>query len=732
MADPLLQGRAVRFGVFELDPAAGQLRKNGLRVRLQDQPFQLLAALVARPGEVVTREDLKEKLWPSDTYVDFDRSLNTAASKLREALGDSATSPRFIETLPRRGYRFLASVEGVREAGLDSGATASGDTEGESTADESESRAEVLARAVQNLEHKRRRVRAILVATLALFVVAIAAFLTGWIRPPSGSSPNRSLKFSIVPRMGVQGGAISPNGDRLVFVSAEGRGALWLQGLDEWEPREIQGTEGARSPFWSPDSQWIAFFQEKELKRVLAAGGSPTMLCRAPGEFNRSGTWSPDGDTIVFSSGEKSRLYKVPSVGGEPEPLFEPSSESREHPHFLPIDGGKQVLLYSTFVPTDASIYVADLETGERRALTKGTRPVYSATGHVLYQTAPIISGVRALPFSLDTLRPTGEAFPVAPEGLSPSVADNGTLVYGYSPQGNVQLGWRDRDGNKLEQIGQSQSTMRHQTLSPDERRVATSGLVDGNIDVFVYELSRPVRTRISVASQPDNCPLWSPSGDEIAFSSMRNGNMDIFLNRADGSGDAVPLAATKWKEFATDWSTDGKYILYDRSGQDRRNDVWYLQRTDDGKFEPTPFLASQFDQRAAQFSPNGKYVAYVSNQAGRYEVYVATFPTADRKWTASHDGGTQPRWRQGGSELYYVNNDILYAVKVTDKPEFTLGSPDALFQAECLAGGPQRRYDVSRDGRFLVGEPTSDAPPTVRVVQNWFEEFRGRPGGDN
>ena len=115
MADPLLQGRAVRFGVFELDLAAGQLRKNGLRVRLQDQPFQLLAALVARSGEVVTREEIKEKLWPADTYVDFDRSLNTAASKLREALGDSATNPRFIETLPRRGYRFLASVEGVGE-----------------------------------------------------------------------------------------------------------------------------------------------------------------------------------------------------------------------------------------------------------------------------------------------------------------------------------------------------------------------------------------------------------------------------------------------------------------------------------------------------------------------------------------------------------------------------------------------------------------------------------------
>ena len=203
---------------------------------------------------------------------------------------------------------------------------------------------------------------------------------------------------------------------------------------------------------------------------------------------------------------------------------------------------------------------------------------------------------------------------------------------------------------------------------------------------------------------------------------------MDILLKRADGTGEAVPVVGTEeWKELATDWSTDGKYILYDRAGDDARNQIWYLQRSEGGTFEPSALLASEFDQRAAQLSPDGRYVAYVSNESGSYEVYVAIFPKADRKWQVSYDGGNQPTWAKGGEELYYVNEYTLHAVSVSYEPDFSPGSPEQLFQAMGFGGSFQRRYDVSADGRFLVKEPVRDTPPSIRVVQNWFAQFKER-----
>jgi DNA-binding winged helix-turn-helix (wHTH) protein len=221
-------GQALRFGVFELDLAAGELRKGGLKVHLQDQPFQLLASLLERPGEVVTREELKERLWPSDTYVDFDRSLNTAASKLRDALGDSATSPRFIETLPRRGYRFLAPVEGV-----------TGQFGGEPA---EKSQPSLRLRGSQWL-----RPRAI-AGGVALVCVIAAAILA--VRPDAAVPPESlSLRFSLPVAGPMDWPAISPDGRRIAYVADD---YLWIQELNQWEPHRVEQSAGAQKPFWSP------------------------------------------------------------------------------------------------------------------------------------------------------------------------------------------------------------------------------------------------------------------------------------------------------------------------------------------------------------------------------------------------------------------------------------------------------------------------------------------------
>jgi Tol biopolymer transport system component len=201
---------------------------------------------------------------------------------------------------------------------------------------------------------------------------------------------------------------------------------------------------------------------------------------------------------------------------------------------------------------------------------------------------------------------------------------------------------------------------------------------------------------------------------------------LDLYLAQADGSGEAVSVAATEeWDEFATDWCSDGNYILYDRNGADGRNDVWYLERKGD-EWTPVPFLESRFDQRAARFSPDGKHVAYVSNKSADHEVYVTDFPQGRRVWKASEGGGVRPVWSKNGAELYYVDaRAVLHSVAVARDPELLLGQPTRLFQASGLDGTYVPNHDVSSDGHFLVREPSSDNPVTIRVMQNWFEEFR-------
>ena len=210
---------------------------------------------------------------------------------------------------------------------------------------------------------------------------------------------------------------------------------------------------------------------------------------------------------------------------------------------------------------------------------------------------------------------------------------------------------------------------------------------------------------------------------------------MDIFSKAADGSGQVEPLVALPLDEFPTDWSKDGKHVLYDRHHSETRTDIWYLsQKADDGGFDATPFLATRFDERAAKLSPDGRYVAYVSNESGERQVYVRPFPEGDSKWRISRSRGTQPRWRRDGRELFFVESSTLprvpstlFAVPVSLTPSFSAGTPTKLFQSPRLRSGTLAQYDVSADGqRFLIVEPIGGVP-AIHIVENWFAEFKDR-----
>ena len=370
-------------------------------------------------------------------------------------------------------------------------------------------------------------------------------------------------------------------------------------------------------------------------------------------------------------------------------------------------------------------------ETGEWAVLARGAYPVYSASGHIVYQTNRYESGLWALPFSIETLQPTGEAFPIA-EGLGePTVGSDGTLVATDSFGRLQQLGWRGRDGKQLELVGQPQVGIQQPWLSPDQQRVVVIGREGSTADLWVHELARPVKTRLTFDEAAPGSARWTPSGKEIVFSARRERNIEIFQRSADGTGEAELLVSSDGGNPSS-WTPDGKYLVYQRSTSQTGADIWYLERkAQGGGFAAHPFLETRFFEGSARLSPDGSFVAYISNESGQNDVYVRTFPDGASKLQISPKGGIQARWAKDGTELFYVQGDTLMSVSVSTQNGFEAGSPKPLFRYSGFGVQATTNFDVSADGqRFLVVESLDEEAQkqqSIHVVENWYEEFRDR-----
>jgi len=332
----------------------------------------------------------------------------------------------------------------------------------------------------------------------------------------------------------------------------------------------------------------------------------------------------------------------------------------------------------------------------------------------------------------LDTLETTGEPFLIAEGVAAFFIAADGTLVYlDANSTGLRQLVWVNRDGDKTSEIGVLGEEINAAALSPDGRLVAYSareGTDRG--EVWVHEMARGVSTKVGSSEAYDYRPVWSPDGRQVAFSSFRAGNEDAIVAQADGSGIEEALIASPRGEVLSDWND--KHLLYAMMlDQESGFDLWYVERSEDGSVsEPRPFLQGPFDQNLPRFSPDGRYVAYTSNESGRNEVYVDSFPERGRRKTVSNNGGTRVRWSRDGKELFYVEgDDTLMAVKVSTVGEFSPGTATHLFQHPGLTiGYGFAAYDVSVNGRFLMIEPVDSGDTSrslIRVVQNWHAEFQ-------
>jgi len=571
-------------------------------------------------------------------------------------------------------------------------------------------------------------------AAACLILFALLGLL--WLRRPPPST--QLLKLSILPPENVppRTVALSPDGRQIAFTTGiEGSGRLWLRSFDSLEARPVPQGDGASYPFWSPDSRSLAFFAQGKLKRA-DLGGAVSTLADAPG--GRGGSWNRDG-VILFVPRIGEGVFRIPAAGGVPTPVVRldlaRGENSYRWPHFLP-DGRRFVFFIRSSQAENQGLYAASLDSPEKKRLTPDASsvefaPAPSGPGSLLFVRG---NDLLAQPFDPDRLDMKGDAAlvasPVAHDGNTHanfSVSPNGVLAWSsHGGREQRQFVWMDRSGRSLARVG-PEGGWSDIRLSPDGARAITSA-VDPQTragDVWSLDTARGLPTRITFHPAYDYYPVWSPDGKRLAYCSNRNGGMDLYLTGASGSGEEELLRSPP-RKLPVDWSRDGRFLLveYQDPKATRRTDLWVLAMTGDRRL--SPFRQTDFNEREGQFSPDGGWIAYTSDDSGRNEVYVEGFPSgAAPRVRVSAGGGSHPRWRPDGSELFFRSLEgVLMAAPVRRRPTVEIGAPQPLFPIPVQSFGG---YDVAPDGkRFLVATvPEEKGPSPITVVFHWTSALR-------
>jgi serine/threonine protein kinase/Tol biopolymer transport system component len=602
--------------------------------------------------------------------------------------------------------------------------------------------------------------RALIFALSALLLCAAIAGLAVWNLKPSPAPPTLTVSRTAInlpsgqQLAGLDGGpavSLSPDGSHLAYVARQnGTQQLYLRAMDSLESKPIPDTEGAVNPFFSPDGQWVGFFSTGKLKKVSLNGGAAITLGDAASP--NGANWGSHG-MIAFALTINSVLLQVPEAGGPAQPLthFVRGEVTHRWPEFLP--GGKAVLFAAgtngiNF--SNAQIAVHSVGTGERRNLLPGTQPRYAPSGQLVYSQG---GNLMAVPFDPHRLAVTGAAVPVV-EGVLQStiygdaqysLSATGSLVYvpGAVESAQRKLVWVSRNGTE-EPLAAPAHAYLNPRLSPDGLRAAVT-IEEEEDQIWLYEPARETLTRFTFDGSLNNPSVWTPDGKWIAFSSNRQGVQNIFRQPADGSGSAERLTTGDYAQIPMSWSPDGKLLSFFEVNPTTGYDLW-VQRIDgpatsSGQAPSTGsgqarnaqlFLRTPFNESVPKFSPDGRWLAYVSDESGRYEIYVQPYPGPGGKLQISTEGGTEPVWNRSGRELFYRNGGKMMAVDIATQPNFAAGKPRMLFEGKYQPSpGTAPNYDVSPDGqRFLMLKPVEQAqsaPTQINVVLNWFEELKRR-----
>jgi Tol biopolymer transport system component len=561
---------------------------------------------------------------------------------------------------------------------------------------------------------------------------ALAAAAIGAVHFRETTPALRTIRFHVAPPLGLTSRAsrdlpaISPDGQGLAFTGflPGGTSMRWIQPLESTTARVLPGTEGATSPFWSPDSQSIAFFTGSELKRVGATGAPVQTLCDLPA-VSMGGTWGRGG-TIVFGT-SNGPLYAVSESGGDARAITSldrsRGDSSYRAPQFLP-DGR---LLYELFSTQRAGTYVSAMDfTNPRRVLASTSAARYAWPGYLLFGNQDTLMAQR---FKLTTLQTIGEPVPIAEHvgqgmpGLKFSVSDTGTLSYAVPVMLNAQLAWFDRNGKRLSNVGEP-GPYRQVVLSPDEKLVAVArGAPPADSDIWLRDLASGVIS-LFVSTQAYN-PVWTPDGKRIVFSSNRKGTARLYW-KAVGGGEEEVLFEAPESAYPEDVYGDGRFLLYiDANGQG------FYSLPLDGERKGTLLLPrSDYSKDEPHVSPDNRWVAYGLLESGTWQVWTASFPGFRDRQQISKSGGAQARWRRDGGELYYVSLDgKMMAVKVTTGATLEIGATQALFQSTLKPDATLDQYAVTADGqRFLMAEPLEEPVKPMTVIVNWTADLPQQP----
>jgi serine/threonine protein kinase/Tol biopolymer transport system component len=545
--------------------------------------------------------------------------------------------------------------------------------------------------------------------------------------------------------------AISPDGRRLAFPARgpAGRTVLWIRQLESTTSVAISGTEEARSPFWSPDGRFIGFFAQGKVKIVAVdlRAAQPPVQTIADAPDPRGGAWGVDG-FIVFARNIEDGLYRVQVSGGAVTPVTTLNRDRRENAHrwpqFLP-DGRRLLFFVRSADQEHQGIYVGTPGSNDWKLVLRtplsalvASRPKRSAFQLLSSEADAYLLFMReqtvlAQPFDLGRLELGGEPTPIAESvgtamnrGMF-SVAGNSTLAYRVQAGDTQRPSWFDRTGKPLGYIASPDGGSAR--LSPDAGQIAFNRVDPqrGAGDIWLEDVARRTVTRLTSHPGYEWTPVWSPGGDRIAFASNRDATMDLYEKSVRVREPEQPLLKSDKRKIPTDWSRDGGFLLFHQESPPDGWDLWALPMT--GERKAFPILRSEFNEFQGSFSPDGKWLAYTSDETGQNQVYVQPFTAAssgasDRRgrWPVSAAGGSQPRWRSDGRELFYLSRDgKMMSVSIKPGPSFQAGGATPLFAAtNQISSDPL--YDVTPDGkRFLItfrSDEKSELPTTLLL--NW------------
>jgi eukaryotic-like serine/threonine-protein kinase len=710
---PNATGAIYEFGSFRLDTAKRLLTRDGGHLTLPPKTFDLLLLLVESRGRVFAKKELMSALWP-DTFVE-DANLSFQVSALRKVLGGEGVE--WIETLPRYGYRFAGDVLEVSP----------------NPAAEPpiwippEPPVSVLPPSPPAPGRSRVPLYYWLPTALITLVAGFLAAAHFRDAPPE----ERAVTFQITPPdlvtpSDVDSIAVSPSGDRVLFIGVgpDGGKQLWMRSLGSLTADVIAGTELVDGAFWSPDGRSVAFFAGGKLKKLDLEGGAPQVICDTP-VARAAGTWSPDGN-ILFETTEHPEIYQVSASGGTPKPVTHLNSSNHEihhsAPQFLP-DGRHFIYFVQSERPENSGIYVGSLNPSDSQRLTNSNaNAVYTQVKGTYYLLFSRDTNLMGQAFDIARRELIGTAFVVAPRLLigvggghpraAVSASRDGMLAYRTTVDtGATDLEWFDRSGKRLGSVGESEEYS-NPALSPDEKKLVVSRM-DPQIrtrDLWLYDFSNGGFSRFTFSTADETNPVWSPDGSRIAFDAFHDGVVDSYEKEIASGSEPKLLLHTNENKYLHTWSPDGSVLLF-RMG----TITWGLPKAG-GK------LLGPYAIDNPRISPNGKWVAYTSNQSGRSEVYVQSFPPAEGKWQISTMGGIEPSWREDGNELYYASGDNLYSMQVkTDARVFEPGAVKLLFAVRLERTERRSRYLAASNGRrFLINVPRESSSP-ITISTSWL-----------